>query len=46
MKYPNGPQNEKERLWKTNRKAFVREVIRGERPEQCNSNRDVADSIV
>lgn len=26
--YPNGPQNEKERLWRLNRKEFIRSVIR------------------
>lgn len=28
--YPNGPQNEKERQWRLNRKEFIRSVIRNE----------------
>ncbi len=28
--YPNGPQNEKERQWRLNRKEFIRSVIRKE----------------
>lgn len=31
--YPNGPQNEKERLWRLNRKEFIRSVIRGDGPK-------------
>ncbi len=26
-KYPNGPQGEKERLWRMDRKAFIRKHI-------------------